>query len=160
MGQKSKFYGKIAHAWGKWYNFSALIITSLPNGQAGIAQFMETVKILIIDDDPTTCRLLETILQLENYQAASATSFDNILTLLDKERPHILILDFHLGTGETLKQVPLIRANPAWQHLPVVMTSGIDRRQDCLAAGATAFMLKPFNWQEMTRTINDIRDQL
>ncbi|MBE7551937.1 MAG: response regulator [Anaerolineales bacterium] len=121
---------------------------------------METVKILIIDDDPTTCSLLETILQMENYQSASATSFDNILTLLDKERPHILILDFHLGMGETLKQVLLIRANPAWQHLPVVMTSGIDRRQDCLAAGATAFILKPFNWQEMTQTINHIRDQL
>jgi len=121
---------------------------------------MKTVKILIIDDDPTTCSLLETILQLENYQAASATGFDNILTLLDKEQPHILILDFHLGAGETLKQVPLIRANPAWQHLPVVMTSGIDRRQDCLAAGATEFILKPFDWREMTRMINYIRDQL
>jgi DNA-binding response OmpR family regulator len=121
---------------------------------------METVKILIIDDDPMTCRLLETILQLENYQAASATSFGNILTLLDKEQPHILILDFHLGGRETLDQVPLIRANQAWQHLPVVMTSAIDRRQDCLAAGATEFMLKPFNWQEMTQMINHIRDQL
>jgi len=121
---------------------------------------METVKILIIDDDPMTCSLLETILQLENYQAASATSFGNILTLLDKEQPHILILDFHLGARETLDQVPLIRANSAWQHLPVVMTSAIDRRQDCLAAGATEFMLKPFDWQEMTRKINHIRDQL
>ncbi len=121
---------------------------------------METVKILIIDDDPMTCSLLETILQMENYQTASATTFGNILTLLDKEQPHILIMDFHLGTHETLEQVPLIRANPTWQHLPVVMTSAIDRRQDCLAAGATEFILKPFNWQEMTRTINRIRDQL
>lgn len=121
---------------------------------------MAMVKVLIIDDDPMTCSLLETILQLENYQTASATSFGNILTLLDKERPHILVLDFHLGAGETLEQVPLIRANAAWQHLPIVMASAIDRRQDCLAAGATDFLLKPFNWQEMTKTINHIRDQL
>lgn len=68
-------------------------------------------------------------------------------------------MDFHLEVGETLGQVPLIRAQAAWQHLPIVMTSGIDRRQDCLAAGATHFLLKPFDWQEMTKTINRIRDQ-
>jgi len=104
--------------------------------------------------------LLEMILQLENYQTASVTSISNILTLLDKERPQILIMDFHLGTSETLDQVPLIRAHPAWQHLPIIMASAIDRRQECLAAGATDFILKPFNWQEMTQIINHIRDQL
>lgn len=121
---------------------------------------METVKVLIIDDDPMTCSLLETILQLENYLTASATSFSDILALLDKEQPDILILDFHLSSQETLDQVPLIRASAAWHHLPIVMTSAIDRRQDCMEAGAAEFMLKPFNWQEMTRLINHIRDQL
>jgi DNA-binding response OmpR family regulator len=118
------------------------------------------VKTLVVDDDPITCSLLETILQMENYQTASATGFDDIIALLDKEQPHILILDFHLGAGETLEQVPLIRANPTWQHLSVVMTSAIDRRQDCLQAGADEFILKPFNWQDMLKTVNKIRDNL
>ena len=119
---------------------------------------MEKGKILIIDDDPMTCSLLETILQMENYQTASATGFGDILALLDKEQPGILILDFHLGAQETLGQVPLIRANAVWQHLAIVMTSAIDRRQDCLEAGADEFILKPFNWQEMIKIVNKIRD--
>lgn len=121
---------------------------------------MKTVKTLVVDDDPMTCSLLETILQMENYQTASATGFNDIIALLDKEQPHILILDFHLDTRETLEQVPLIRANPVWQHLSVVMTSAIDRRHDCLKAGADDFILKPFNWQDMLKTVNKIRDNL
>jgi len=121
---------------------------------------MKMVKTLVVDDDPMTCSLLETILQMENYQTASVTGFNDIIALLDKEQPHILILDFHLGPAETLEQVPLIRANPTWQYLPVVMTSAIDRRQDCLQAGADEFILKPFNWQDMLNTVNKIRDNL
>jgi DNA-binding response OmpR family regulator len=121
---------------------------------------MKTVKTLVVDDDPMTCSLLETILQMENYQTASATGFNDIIALLDKEQPQILILDFHLDTRETLEQVPLIRANPVWQHLSVVMTSAIDRRYDCLKAGADEFILKPFNWQDMIKTVNKIRDNL
>lgn len=118
------------------------------------------VKALVVDDDPMTCSLLETILQMENYQTASATGFGDIITLLNKEQPSILILDFHLGTRETLEQIPLIRANPEWRHLSIVMTSAIDRRQDCLEAGADEFILKPFNWQDMLKTVNKIRDNL
>ena len=121
---------------------------------------MENIKVLVIDDDLMTCSLLETILQMENYQTASVNSIENILSLLNKEKPHILILDFYLGSKETLDQVPIIRADIDWQHLPILMTSAIDRRQDCLNAGATGFILKPFNWQEMTKVINKIRDDL
>ncbi len=121
---------------------------------------MEMVKILVVDDDPMTCSLLETILQMENYQTASATGFSDILALLEKEQPDILILDFHLGSRETLEYVPLIRSNAAWRGLPILMASAIDRRQDCLEAGADDFILKPFNWQEMTKTVNKIRARL
>lgn len=121
---------------------------------------MDNLKILVIDDDPMTCSLLETILQMENYQTASANDIENIRSLLDQEEPHILILDYHLGSKETLEQVPIIRADADWQHLAVLMTSAIDRRQDCLEAGANGFILKPFNWQEMTKIINKIRDEL
>ena len=121
---------------------------------------MENLKVLVIDDDPMTCSLLETILQMENYQTVSANSIENILSLLDQEKPHILILDFHLGTKETLEQVPIIRADADWRHLPILMTSAIDLRQDCLEAGANGFILKPFNWQEMMKIISKIRNDL
>ena len=121
---------------------------------------MENIKVLVIDDDLMTCSLLETILQLENYQTVSVNSIENILSLLDQEKPHILILDFHLGSKETLELVPIIRADADWRHLRILMTSAIDLRQDCLEAGANGFILKPFNWQEMMKIISKIRNDL
>src|SRR5262245_27049238 len=117
---------------------------------------MENPKVLIIDDDAMTCNLLEMILQMENYRTASATYIGQggITPLLNDNDPDLLILDLNLGSQDSLTHVMTIRADKAWQRLPILMTSGIDRRQECLSAGANEFMLKPFNWEEVTRRIN------
>jgi DNA-binding response OmpR family regulator len=117
-----------------------------------------TLKVLVIDDDPTTCHLLEMILQMEDHQTASANSLmsEDILPLLNREKPDLLILDFHLGSQETLKHIATIRNSVEWRQLPILMTSAIDRRKECLAAGASDFILKPFNWQEIIESVNKI----
>lgn len=123
---------------------------------------MENPKVLVIDDDPMTCNLLETILQMENYQTASANHVNknNIILLLDTEKPDLIIMDFHLGTQETLEFIVTIRASETWQRLPILMTSAIDRSKDCLKAGADDFLLKPFDWQEVTKRVKNIQDRL
>jgi two-component system sensor histidine kinase ChiS len=123
---------------------------------------MRTFKVLIIDDDVTTCDLLETILEMEDYQTASIHRLNRneMVTLLDKEKPDILILDFHLGSQDTLSLITTIRQSVDWQHLPVLMTSAINHRQICLAAGATDFILKPFNLQSIINAVNKIRSGL
>jgi two-component system sensor histidine kinase ChiS len=100
------------------------------------------------------------ILQMENYQTASANYVGQgvITTLLDDNEPDLLILDLNLGSQDSLEYVVTIRADEAWRHLPILMTSGIDRHRECLKAGANEFMLKPFNWEEMTRRVNRMRD--
>ncbi len=120
---------------------------------------MGNLKVLVIDDDPTTCNLLETVLQMEEYETTAVNSIGNgdIFSLLKEEKPHLLILDFHLDGEDALKYVSNIRANSAWKNLPILITSAIDRRQDCLEAGANEFVLKPFNWQEIIDSINKVR---
>ena len=124
------------------------------------ANLMEKSKVLVIDDDPTTCNLLETVLQMENYQTTAVNSIGNgdIVSLLQGEKPQLLILDFHLDGEEALKYILSIRANSDWKELPIVITSAIDRRQDCMDAGANEFVLKPFNWQEIIDSINKVRN--
>ena len=123
---------------------------------------MGNLNILIIEDDPTTCTLLKTTLQMDGYQTRIAYSIENddIFALLNEQRPDILFLDYHLGADDTLKYLTAIRNNADWQHLPILMASAIDRGEECLAAGATDFILKPFNWDEITGTVNQIRNQI
>jgi len=119
---------------------------------------MEKPKILIVDDDATTCGLLETVLSMENYQTTSTNSIKgkDIITLLNQEKPQLLILDFHLGSPEAIHYVTTIRVDENWRNLPILITSAIDRSQVCLKAGANGFILKPFNWQDVTGSVNEI----
>lgn len=112
-------------------------------------------KILVIDDDPMTCHLLETFLRLEQFQSASATHLDqdDIIAILDKEQPNLLLMDFHLVSRETLGYMFTIRDNNHWRDLPVIMTSAIDYSQKCINAGANDFIAKPFDWPEVVRRI-------
>ena len=123
-------------------------------------ELMENLKVLVIDDDPTTCNLLETVLQMEAYQTKAVNSIGNgdIFSLLRDEKPDLLILDFHLDGEEALTYIAAIRTSQDWQDLPILITSAIDRRQDCIETGANEFVLKPFNWQEIVDSINKVRN--
>ena len=122
---------------------------------------MESLKILIIEDDPTTCVLLKTSLEMEGHQTAIVHDVENedVLALLNFEKPDILFLDFYLGAKETLHYLAPIRDDADWQQLPILMTSAIDYSQDCLAAGASDFVLKPFNWDGLIEKVNGVREQ-
>ena len=117
-------------------------------------------RILIIDDDSMICQLMETYLQLEQFQTSSTTSLDqnNIIEILEQETPDVLIMDFHLASHQTLDHLIAIRANTTWQSLPVMMTSAIDYSQKCFDAGASDFLVKPFDWQEVVSRIRSLLD--
>ena len=119
------------------------------------------LKVLVVDDDSTTLNLLETVLRMEAFQTAATSAIDRegIIPLLNLEIPQILVLDFHLDGKEALEYITAIRGDSVWKNLPILITSAIDRRQDCLNAGANDFILKPFNWQEIIVSINRVRDK-
>ncbi len=121
---------------------------------------MENLKVLVIDDDPMTCNLLETILQMENHEPVSVNHIgtEGIIPILDSNQPNLLIMDYHLGPVESLQYLRAIQKSETWQHLPIIITSAIDRRQESLDAGATDFILKPFNWEELIQHINETRN--
>lgn len=123
---------------------------------------MESLKVLIVDDDPPTCSLLETILKMEDYQTASAHHIKggDIISLLETEAPDIMVLDFHLGGEESLSYLSTIRQHPDWARLGILMMSAVDYTEDVLRAGANGFVLKPFDWQDMAAAINKISDDI
>jgi DNA-binding response OmpR family regulator len=116
---------------------------------------MKNSKVLVIDDDPGTCSLLELVLEIENYQPASRKAIEqgDIVSLLNQEKPDILILDLHLGSEDALKYIRSIRSHPDWQDLRILATSAMDHWRECMEAGTDDFILKPFNWEDVIKKI-------
>jgi CheY-like chemotaxis protein len=107
-------------------------------------------KILLADDDDTMLMLLKTLLGLEGYQVA--TLMDKAGDIMDNIRqanPDVLLIDIYLGDQNGLDIVRQIRTSPDLDHLKIIMASGVDKTEECLAAGANVFLLKPYMPNEL-----------
>jgi CheY-like chemotaxis protein len=65
------------------------------------------------------------------------------------EQPDVLLLDVYLSRQDGLSILDTIRRETETQKLNVVMTSGMNLREECLKRGATDFLLKPYMPDEL-----------
>jgi DNA-binding response OmpR family regulator len=109
--------------------------------------------VIVVDDDKTFTGLLKTILELEGYQAVVVSNPDDVVATTHQVKPVLVLMDVHTGRGDTLSVLRELKTDEALKTVPVVMDSGMDRAEECLAAGAEAFLLKPFRPSELLATV-------
>jgi len=101
-------------------------------------------KILLAEDDPTMISLLQTLLKMEGYEAVAVDTRADVPGVVLREKPDVLFMDVHLGQQSGMDIVESIRNDPQIAHVRVVMTSGLNVKEECLRRGADDFLLKPF----------------
>lgn len=117
---------------------------------------METGTVLVLDDDATFTGLLKTVFELEGYQAAVKSDPIDLIPTVNRIKPILLVMDIHAGSKDTISTLQELKSNEATKYLPVIMTSGMDRRDECLRAGANAFILKPFRPSELLNLVEEL----
>jgi len=104
-------------------------------------------RVLIVDDDPVQCRLLEGMLQKFGYEPLALDNGDAALELLglpDSGRIDCIILDLVMPNLDGLGV--LARLRQAGIKLPVIVQTahgGIDNVVSAMRAGAVDFVVKP-----------------
>ncbi len=114
--------------------------------------------ILIIDDEPDICRLLQLTLVRHGYNVKYVHALNEGLSFLQQQQPDLLFLDIHLPDGSGLEALPVIRKK--CPTLPVITISAYDNgmeKQKALSAGATFFLAKPFSVKHVDELIGSIR---
>ena len=101
-------------------------------------------KVLLAEDDQTMITLLKTLLKMEGYQVSALDGDADIVQSVLNEKPDILLMDVHMLHVNGIDALTKLRAAPGGDAVRVVMTSGLDFRDMCLARGANAFIQKPF----------------
>jgi DNA-binding response OmpR family regulator len=115
-------------------------------------------KILVIDDDPIGTELLITLLELGGYQGSGVEDWTDPVGEVAKHHPDLVIMDVRLSGVDgfaVLKQLQA-HSDPAVARIPVLMMSAEDHRVQSRSAGASRFVEKPFDWQNLLRTIDEI----
>jgi DNA-binding response OmpR family regulator len=110
-------------------------------------------KVLIAEDDPTMRTLLETLLSMEGFQVAVLEPDEDVLNAVRHEPPGLLLLDVNLSGQSGLEVLSQIRRDATIKKLPIVMTSGMDLKIECMHEGADDFLLKPYTPNDLISTI-------
>jgi DNA-binding response OmpR family regulator len=101
-------------------------------------------KILLAEDDATMVSLLKTLLKMEGFEVVALDANSDVAAAVQREKPHALFMDVHLGEQSGMKILEKIRKNHENANVRVIMTSGMNVKDECLKGGANAFLLKPF----------------
>lgn len=108
--------------------------------------------ILLIEDDDSMIFLLQTLLEIEGFRAVrlqGRTDLEGVLVWISSEKPDLVLLDVNLKQLNGIDLIQSIRQDEQLVNLPVLMTSGMELRKECLQAGASDFILKPFMPDEL-----------
>jgi DNA-binding response OmpR family regulator len=103
-------------------------------------------KILVVEDDPTSLKFLELILNKEGYQVMTASNGLEGLRKAKQESPDLLILDVMLPGFDGFEICHRLRIEPNTAELPILMLSAKGQESDQNTAarvGANAFLSKP-----------------
>ena len=115
-------------------------------------------NILLVDDDQTMRSLLKTLLELEGYQVASVgeASEDDILKKISDQMPDLLLLDMYIRKVSGISILQKVRKDSALQNIKVIMSSGMDVKEQCMKAGSNGFLLKPYMPDDLLGLIHSI----
>jgi len=112
-----------------------------------------TQKVLIIDDDVDTLKLVGLMLQKEGYQIVAANSGVQGLEQTKTENPDLILLDIMMPEMDGYEVSKRLRANPLTADVPILMFTAktqLDDKVTGFEAGADDYLTKPTHPAELS----------
>lgn len=117
-------------------------------------------RVLIVEDDDTTARVLEFLLNENDFQHVRAATAEAAHAELQRRPlPDVVLLDVMLPDADGFAILQHIRATPALRDLPVIMVTAQISDEDVLRGlkeGADGYIFKPFRWPTLHACIEKV----
>ncbi len=117
---------------------------------------MASGTILVVEDHPLNRELVVDILEAAGYTMLQAEDGIGLLEQVKAERPDLIILDLQLPAVDGLTLARQLKADPATQGIPVLVTTAyaqVGNRERVLAAGCSGFLAKPLDVRAFIQTV-------
>ncbi len=111
---------------------------------------------MIVDDDRNTVKLLQTLLELDGFDVAIAPRGADVIPVAEEALPDIFLMDYHLADMDGVDIIRELRVHETFANTPIVMTSGLDVEDEAREAGATTFLIKPFEPGDLPGLFNSL----
>ncbi len=116
---------------------------------------MYVEKILVVDDEASTRRLMEQTLRKQGYEVLTASNGDEGLKIMTDEGPDLILLDIQLPGMDGIEVLQKIREIN--KETVVIMATAMDDLKVAVSAmklGAYDYISKPFHIDDLTLTVN------
>jgi len=111
--------------------------------------------ILIIDDDPMGCDIPRRYLEKDGFQVECASDGMQGIQKINELHPDIILLDVMLPGMSGWQVLTYVKKQPALVQIPVIMLTMIDEKSTAYSLGATYYLHKPIDKDELSRVINN-----
>ena len=111
--------------------------------------------VLVVDDDDMIRRLVRTVLEADDLEVVEASSGARALEMVDSTHPAVMVLDIMMPG---INGVDVCRQVDHSKVKVVILTARDDPvlEDECRAAGADAFLTKPFSSIELLDLIDEL----
>ena len=111
--------------------------------------------VLIVDDDEMIRRLVRTVLEADDFEVIEAKDGEQALAIIDDKHPAVVVLDVMMPG---LNGVDVCRRLDHDNVKVIILTArdDADLAEECMAAGADAFLTKPFSSIQLLDLVEDL----
>jgi two-component system, OmpR family, alkaline phosphatase synthesis response regulator PhoP len=117
-------------------------------------------QVLIVEDDESIAELLEFMMQREGHAVEICRDGNAAHSrILAGPTPALVIMDVMLPYKDGFELIGLLRAQPAWARVPVLMLSAKSQEPDIVRAldsGSNGYVVKPFQPQELMARVRQL----
>ena len=115
--------------------------------------------IMIVDDSASLRQVVCIALRGAGYDAIEARDGQDALNKLTGQKVHLIVSDVNMPNMDGISFVKAVKALPAYRFTPIVMLtteSQAEKKAQAQAAGAKAWVLKPFNPTQLLTVVQKL----
>lgn len=116
-------------------------------------------KILIVDDDEDTTRLLERIVTMQGHDPTSVNNSLSAVQVAHDVYPDAILMDIMMPEINGIQLCKIFKSIPALKAIPIIIVSALNdagSKRDTLNAGASDFLSKPVNPDALSQKIMNL----
>lgn len=113
-------------------------------------------SILAVDDSASMRKMVSFTLRAAGYEVEEAVDGVDALEKAQVRKFDCVVTDVNMPNKDGITLIRDLRALPDYKFIPMLMLtteSGIEKKQEGKAAGATGWMVKPFNPDQLLKTL-------
>jgi two-component system chemotaxis response regulator CheY len=113
-------------------------------------------SILAVDDSASMRKMVSFTLKAAGYEVEEAEDGVDALEKAKKRTYDCVVTDVNMPNKDGITLIRDLRQLPQYKHVPMLMLtteSGMDKKQQGKEAGATGWMVKPFNPDQLLKTL-------